>query len=155
MNTSHKDFVESVIDGASDLTLATVRPDGYPQATTISYAHDGMTLYAGIGKDSQKAHNIRANPRVSLTINLPYDDWRTIRGLSMAADARILAAAPEIAQAQACLLKRFPQVAQWSGTDMADSIVFLKIAPRVISILDYTQGFGHTELLSAEQVLAS
>mgnify|MGYP006387340623 CR=1 FL=1 len=26
------------------LTLATVRPDGWPQATTVAYAHDGLTL---------------------------------------------------------------------------------------------------------------
>jgi general stress protein 26 len=155
MTTTHRDAVESIIDGASDLTLATNRPDGYPQATTISYAHDGLTLYAGIGRHSQKASNIRADPRVSLTINLPYRDWREIRGLSMAAEAHILDDAAQIARAQTCLLARFPQVEQWSATDMAANIVFVQIVPRVISVLDYTQGFGHTDLLGAEQVLAA
>lgn len=36
MDQSSKDFVLQVIDGANDLTLATVRDDGYPQATTVS-----------------------------------------------------------------------------------------------------------------------
>ena len=155
MDTPPRDAVVAIIDGASDLTLATIRPDGFPQATTISYAHDGLTLYAGIGKESQKARNIRANGKVSLTINLPYDDWRTIRGLSMAAQARILDAAPEIALARDCLLKRFPQLDQWADSPLAASIAFLQITPRVISLLDYTKGFGHTELLSAEQLMAS
>jgi hypothetical protein len=32
MDTSHQDFVLHVLDTAQDLTLATIRPDGYPQA---------------------------------------------------------------------------------------------------------------------------
>ena len=28
-----------------DMTIATVRPDGAPQATVVSFAHDGLTLY--------------------------------------------------------------------------------------------------------------
>lgn len=58
-------------------------------------------------------------------------------------------------RAQTCLLARFPQVEQWRATDMAANIVFVQIVPRVISVLDYTQGFGHTDLLGAEQVLAA
>lgn len=155
MTTAHRDFLESILDGASDLTLATIRPDGYPQATTISYAHEGLTLYAGIGRQSQKARNIRADPRVSLTINLPYRDWHEIRGLSMAAQACVLDDATQVERAQACLLARFPQVKNWHHTDMASNIAFLQIVPRVISVLDYTRGFGHTELFSTEQMLAS
>src|SRR3954470_4895382 len=107
MDPANKDFVTRVIEGAQDLTLATVRPDGYPQATTVSFAHDGLTLYIGIGKHSQKANNIRQNNKVSLTINLPYHDRREIRGLSMSALAEILDEPSTIATARECLLKRF------------------------------------------------
>ena len=51
-------LVEKLTD---DLALATIRPDGYPQATTVSYAHEGLTIYIGVGHQSQKAANIRAN----------------------------------------------------------------------------------------------
>jgi general stress protein 26 len=148
MDQSNKDFVLSVIDGASDMTLATVRPDGYPQATTLSFAHAGLTLYAGIGKDSQKANNIRNNNKVSLTINLPYQDWRAIKGLSMSAVAEILEAPGEVDVAKACLLARFPQVSEWGGQGEADDVTFLKITPQFISVLDYSKGFGHTELVT-------
>jgi nitroimidazol reductase NimA-like FMN-containing flavoprotein (pyridoxamine 5'-phosphate oxidase superfamily) len=40
------------------MTLATLRPDGWPQATTCGYAHDGLTLYFLCGPDSQKAANL-------------------------------------------------------------------------------------------------
>lgn len=149
MDQIFKDFVLQVIDGATDLTLATVRPDGFPQATTVSYAHDGLSLYVGIGKHSQKADNIRANNKVSLTINLPYQDWRDIKGLSMSALAQVVEDPAGIATAKACLLKRFPQIAEWSDAPMAGEMAFLKITPQVISMLDYSKGFGHTEQVAA------
>jgi general stress protein 26 len=149
MDQSFKDFVLQVIDGAADLTLATLRPDGYPQATTVSYAHDGLNLYVGIGKHSQKAENIRHNNKVSLTINLPYQDWREIKGLSMSALANIVEDRASVDTAKACLLKRFPQIAEWGDSAVASEMAFLKITPQVISILDYSKGFGHTELVTA------
>ncbi len=149
MDQIFKDFVLQVIDGATDLTLATIRPDGFPQATTVSYAHDGMNLYVVIGKHSQKAGNVRANNKVSLTINLPYQDWRDIKGLSMSALAQIVEDDAGIATVKACLFKRFPQIAEWSDAPMAGEMAFLKITPQVISMLDYSKGFGHTEQVAA------
>lgn len=149
MDQIFKDFVLQVIDGATDLTLATVRPDGFPQATTVSYAHDGLSLYVGIGKHSQKATNVRANSKVSLTINLPYQDWREIKGLSMSALAQVVEDGAGVATAKACLLQRFPQIAEWGDAPMAGEMAFLKITPQVISMLDYSKGFGHTEQVAA------
>ncbi len=149
MDQSFKDFVLNVIESANDLTLATVRPDGYPQATTVSFAHDGLNLYVGIGKHSQKADNIRHNNKVSLTINLPYQDWREIKGLSMSALAEIMDDGADADTARACLLKRFVQIAEWGDAALASDVAFLKITPQVISILDYSKGFGHTELATA------
>ena len=44
----------SVIDEVNDLTIATSRDDGYPQATTVSYVNDGLTIYFGTASHSQK-----------------------------------------------------------------------------------------------------
>jgi nitroimidazol reductase NimA-like FMN-containing flavoprotein (pyridoxamine 5'-phosphate oxidase superfamily) len=148
METAHREFVEHVLDTAPDLTLATIRPDGYPQATTVSFAHEGMTLYVGIGRNSQKAENVRRNGKVSLTINLPYHDWREIRGLSMSAMAELLDEPDEAARAAACLERRFPAVAEWCGPDMGHEVAFLRIRPQMVSVIDYSKGFGHTELVS-------
>ena len=149
MENANREFVQHVLDTAPDLTLATIRPDGYPQATTVSFAHEGMTLYVGIGRNSQKAENVRRNGKVSLTINLPYHDWREIRGLSMSAMAELLDEPDEAARAAACLERRFPAVAEWCGPDMGHEVAFLRIRPQMVSVLDYSKGFGHTELVSA------
>ena len=46
-------------------TIATNRPDGWPQATTVGYANDGLTLYFLCGPQSQKAKNIARDNRIS------------------------------------------------------------------------------------------
>lgn len=149
MDQATRDFVLHIIDNARDLTLATIRPDGYPQATTVSYANDGLTIYVGIGKDSQKANNIRHCDKVSLTINEDYKDWNQIKGVSMGALAEILADPGEIRRATECMLKRYPHISEWAQADKATDIVLLKITPQVVSILNYEKGFGHTDLVTA------
>jgi len=148
MDGTQREFIRQVLDSATDLTLATIRPDGYPQATTVSFACRGIDLYVGIGRHSQKADNIRHNDRVSMTINLPYRDWREIRGLSMSGHAELLEDPQEVETARACLEARFPQVSEWVGPDMAAEVVFLRIRPMLVSLIDYSKGFGHTELVS-------
>jgi hypothetical protein len=65
-----------------------VRPDGSPQATTVGYENEGLTLYfsAAWTVDSQKAKKL-AN-RISLTIDHDTADLMAISGLSMAVRAQ-------------------------------------------------------------------
>ncbi len=51
------------------VSLATVRPDGWPQATTVGYVNEDLALYFLCSKDSQKAANLTRDSRVSLTID--------------------------------------------------------------------------------------
>ncbi|MET0530710.1 MAG: pyridoxamine 5'-phosphate oxidase family protein [Microvirga sp.] len=74
MDARLRDEILFILDRASDMMIATIRQDGYPQATTVSFANDGLDIYFGCSEDSQKARNISRNGKVSLTINLPYAD---------------------------------------------------------------------------------
>jgi nitroimidazol reductase NimA-like FMN-containing flavoprotein (pyridoxamine 5'-phosphate oxidase superfamily) len=51
------------------MTVATIRPDGWPQATTVGYVNEGLTLWFLSGLDSQKAANLARDDRLSLTID--------------------------------------------------------------------------------------
>jgi hypothetical protein len=83
MQQDTEQFIHDVLATHNILTLATVRDDGYPQATTVGYVHEGLTLYIGTFAQAQKVANIRRSPKVSLTIDRDYDDWSQIKGLSM------------------------------------------------------------------------
>ncbi|MFT5533059.1 MAG: nitroimidazol reductase NimA-like FMN-containing flavoprotein [Burkholderiaceae bacterium] len=150
MDTRQHHFIRRIIDIGKDMTLATIRPDGFPQATTVSYASDDLILYVGIGSRSQKASNIRHCNKVSLTINASYVDWDDIQGISMSAYASILDDPDAVRHATERMVRRYPQVAKWSDGDPSAStdILLLEIRPMVVSMLDYRQGFGHTELVT-------
>lgn len=71
------------------MTIATLRPDGWPQATTVGYAREGLTLFFLCGLNSQKAANLARDDRASLTIDHDTPQVMEIAGLSMAAHAPI------------------------------------------------------------------
>ncbi|WP_414474642.1 pyridoxamine 5'-phosphate oxidase family protein [Microvirga sp. M2] len=150
MDASIREEILAILDRANDMTLATIRQDGYPQATTVSYAHDGLDIYFGCAADSQKARNIGRNRKVSLTINLPYVHWGEIRGISAGGLADRLTDTQEIARAGQLLLRKFPQGIAEYVSGAIEGVAFFKVVSNVISVLDYRKGFGHRDLVGTE-----
>jgi general stress protein 26 len=148
MDAKLRQLILEIIETGRDLSLATLRKDGYPQANALGYANDGLTLFFGTSRTSQKIKNIERCGKVSLTINLAYNDWNQTRGLSMAATAHVLAdESPESAHAMDRLLARFPTAWDMSPPAEPGQVVFVKLVPIVVSVIDYTRGFGHSELV--------
>jgi general stress protein 26 len=147
MDATIKRFVLAILRSQYDLTLATIRPDGYPQANTVSYVSEGLILYFGTVRESQKVRNLQHCNKVSLTIGVPYADWSDIRALSMGGIAELLADdESESRHAAELVTHRYPAVlAPPPGNPAA--IAFVKITPQVISVLDYRKGFGHAQLV--------
>jgi general stress protein 26 len=147
MDQTLKDQIISIIDETDDMTIATVRDDGFPQATTVSFMNDGLTIYFGTSAESQKAANITKSDKVSLTINRPYEDWSEIVGLSIGAKASRVTDPEEFETVVQLMFKKFPQIPDYTPTDNSVELAIFRIDPVVISLLDYRQGFGHTELV--------
>lgn len=145
MTPEQRNAVLEILDQTNDITIATVRPDGYPQATTVSFVHDGLNIYFGCGVDSQKARNIRHSNKVSLAANLPYRDWNDIRGLSLGGRAQFVKNPDQVARMLQTMKERFPQIEDFAATSDVGEMALVRIVPVVISLLDYRKGFGHTE----------
>src|SRR5512147_2978463 len=99
----------TILDQHRIMTIATLRPDGWPQATTVGYASDGLTLYFLCGPDSQKAANLARDDRVSLTIDHDTPQVMEIAGLSMAAHAQAVTDPAEGEKALRLLMQKYPQ----------------------------------------------
>ena len=80
--------IEQVLDDNRVMTIATNRMDGWPQATTVGFAHEGLNLYFLCGRDSQKAKNIARDDRVSVTVDRDCGEVMEITGLSLAGHAK-------------------------------------------------------------------
>ena len=55
MNEEIREKILTLLDQHRIMTIATLRPDGWPQATTVGNVNEGLTLYFLCGLDSQKA----------------------------------------------------------------------------------------------------
>ncbi len=147
-----KQIEQLILDILADhniLTLATVRDDGYPQATTVTYANDGLEIYFLTGPERQKVINIKRCNKVSLTIDHDYEDWYQIKGLSMGGIAENLSDPDEIKKAITYLTAKFHQLREWgSDEETRKAAAFVKITPQVISVINYEKGFGHTDLVN-------
>ena len=146
MGPGLKQEILSILDDASDMTIATVREDGYPQATTVSYVNNGLNIYFGCAANSQKAKNIARDSKVSLTVNLPYTSWNDIRGLSIGGRAERITNPQEVARASQLMFERFPQIARYAPPELEDIVLF-RVTLEVTSVLDYRKGFGHSDLV--------
>ncbi|HWA88772.1 MAG TPA: pyridoxamine 5'-phosphate oxidase family protein [Rhizomicrobium sp.] len=131
------------------LTLATLRPDGWPQATIVGYANDGLRVYFMISRQSQKWTNLVRDPRVSIAIGADTKDPMAIDGLSMAARAVEVTDPGELGRARAAMLARYPEYAAWPESEILP-MAMMRATPEIVSVLDYSKGFGHTELFRPE-----
>jgi nitroimidazol reductase NimA-like FMN-containing flavoprotein (pyridoxamine 5'-phosphate oxidase superfamily) len=138
----------SLLEEHRIMTLATLRPDGWPQATTVGYVNDGLTLYFLCGLDSQKAANLARDDRVSLTIDHDTPQIMEITGLSMAARTQPVTDRAEAEKVLRMLPLKYPEQISMPGPmPKPEEVRIFRVTPTVISVLDYAKGFGHTDLV--------
>ena len=131
------------------MTIATLRPDGWPQSTTVGFVNDGLTLYFLCGKDSQKAANLARDDRVSLTVDDDPAQIMQIEGLSMAARAKRVTDRAEAEKVLGLLPLKYPRQESFPlEMPKPEDVAIFRVTPIVISVLDYSKGFGHTELVT-------
>lgn len=135
-----------ILDDHRLMAVATLRPDGWPQVTIVSYANEGL-LYFIISRTSQKFANIQRDSRISIAIGRDFDDPVEIKGLSIAANASEVRDPTQRQRAIDLLLHRHPALAKLPRPDLRHSAV-MRAYCSVVSILDYSQGFGHSDLLT-------
>jgi len=156
-----KSLILSLLDEHRVMTLATNRPDGWPQATMVGYVNDGFLLYCFVARNTQKYANIERDPRISIAIGSDSPNPIEIKGLSLAGQAAEVTDPSEFNDIAKLRLKKYPEYAapapalndgspslRISPQPTPANVALLRIAPDFISVLDYSQGFGHSELVT-------
>ena len=146
MQDATRAFILKLLDTHRIMTVATNRSDGWPQATVVGYVNDELTLYCFIGRLSQKYANIERDARVSIAIASDAAQPLEIAGLSMSARAAPVEDKAEYARVGGLLLQRYPEYARWPMPEPSLAPL-VQFTPEVISVLDYSKGFGHSDLV--------
>ena len=129
------------------MALATVRSDGWPQATMVSYAHEGLLIYFVVSRQGQKFANIQKDDRVSLVIGRDFHDPATIKALSIASHASEVTDEAQRRRAVRLLLERHPGLGKLKRPQPGHSAV-MRAYPEIVTVLDYSRGFGHADVLT-------
>jgi uncharacterized protein YhbP (UPF0306 family) len=117
------------------LTLATASANGVPKATTLRYVNDGLTLYVWTRSQAWAARQIEQNPLVSFTIA---HDTAALQG---SGQARPVLGGGEVERALELFGEKYPTAL---GANTMN-IVFLRIVPSDVKLVDETYGGGRGE----------
>jgi uncharacterized protein YhbP (UPF0306 family) len=127
------------------MTLATLRADGYPQASIVNYIADDFTVYFATDAASQKVANMGFNNKVSVAIAVETEDFYKLSGLSITGVARRILQKDVADEYSLRLFRRLPQSKRYVPQDPGKLALFA-VTPVAISLIDYSAGFGTTHL---------
>ena len=161
MATKPKVIILRVLNDHRIMTIATNRPDGWPQATIVGYVNDGFLLYCFVGRNSQKYANIQRDSRVSVAIGSDAPRPLDIKGLSLSGRAYIVTELGEFEYVSRLRIKRYPEYAALPPVILREDpspriapqpspkdVCLLRITPEIISVLDYSEDFGRAHLVT-------
>ena len=103
--------------------VATVGKNGWPHNVPVCHVLEGGRLYFASGNDATKALNLRANPRVAVTVDLYSDAWENLKGVVVQGTARLIEKGPRFRKVRALLYKKYPQYPTEAALDEKDSVI--------------------------------
>ena len=153
MTTDLKQQIVDYLHSHNTMTLATTQGD-LPWAATVFFASEDFRLYFFSAPDSRHCQNVAANPRVAVTIQEDYRDWRKIKGIQLEGRVTLVDGIIEKARAMAIYARKYPGIIKLF-TDPASGVfhkAFLKvkfycIETEKIFYIDNEQGFGNRQEL--------
>jgi nitroimidazol reductase NimA-like FMN-containing flavoprotein (pyridoxamine 5'-phosphate oxidase superfamily) len=139
----------TILNANQIMSIATVRPDGWPQNTIVGYANEGFRLYFLIYRTSQKFKNIAHDDRVSIAVGHEPTELSDVKAVYAGCKASEVTDLGEKSRAWMLLAARHPSL-----TDLAppqtDEVATMVAECRYVSVLDYSKALGHTESLTVE-----
>jgi len=129
------------------MAIATLGADGWPHNTFVGYANDDLQIYFVVSRQGQKFANIAHDERVSIVIGRDFHNPSSIRALTIAARASEVRDPRQRDRAIDMLLHQRPGLKRLERPNPENSAV-MRASPHTITILDYSKGFGHSDVLT-------
>lgn len=141
-----------IIGQCKDMVISTIREDGWPQANTVGFVSMDENIYFETFTKSSKALNIARDNRISIAISPFYENVADGCGISLAGYAEPVTDEETAKECSRLLFEKMPELADITYNDgdpifPDPNITKYRIIPTVISILDFTKGFGHADFV--------
>jgi uncharacterized protein YhbP (UPF0306 family) len=151
-----KQQVLNYLETHNTMTLGTSFND-VPWAATVFYASDHLRLYFFSAPDSRHCQNLAANPRVAVTVQEDYHDWRKIKGIQIEGNVILIHSVAGKAKAVAVYARKYPDVIRLFTNPASGMFykAFLKVkfycvVPQKLFFIDNERGFGKRQELAID-----
>ena len=108
--------------------VATASPEGQPHLVPVCHVVSGGKLYIGSGDDGAKVRNLRANPRITVTVDLYSEYWAELKGVMVQGKAKLIERGPVFQRARKKLYEKYPQYRKEAALSPSDSVI-LEVTP--------------------------
>ena len=144
-----------ILSSCKDMVISTIREDGWPQANTVGFVSMDENIYFETFTTSSKAKNIARDNRVSIAISPFYENVGNGSGISQAGYAEEVTDEETARECSRLLLEKMPELKDIAYNDgdpvfPDPNVTKYRIRPTVISILDFSKGFGHADFVVVE-----
>jgi uncharacterized protein len=108
--------------------VATAGGSGAPHLVPVcSVLVDGK-LYFASGRDAKKVKNLRANPKIAVTVDLYSEDWSNLKGVMLQGTTSIVEKGPRFRKIRSLLYEKYPQYPEESAIGERDSVI-IEVTP--------------------------
>ncbi|HKX17945.1 MAG TPA: pyridoxamine 5'-phosphate oxidase family protein [bacterium] len=112
--------------------IATAGRGGRPHVVPVCHVADNGRVYFATGKDSLKVRHLRANPNISMSVDVYSEDWSLLKGVTVDGSAALIEAGPRFRKLRDLLYRKYPQYPSESAIGEHDSVI-VEITPRRVS----------------------
>ena len=113
--------------------VATVSAEGVPHLVPVCHVLAREKLYFGSGKDATKVRNLKANPRITVTVDEYSDHWAGLKGVMLQGHARLIERGPEFTRIRDLLYEKYPQYPKEAALATSDSVIVEVTPSRVFT----------------------
>ena len=113
--------------------VATAGASGWPHGVPVCHVLWSGKIYFGSGNDAKKVLNLRANPRVAVTVDLYSDAWESLKGVMVQGSAKLIEKGPRFRKIRQLLYTKYPQYPREAALDEKDSVIVEVTPTRIFS----------------------
>ncbi len=123
-----KRAVANLIEWERVCRVATADEAGMPHLVPVCHVVAGGKIYFASGNDGRKVLNLKANPRVALTVDLYSEAWANLKGVMVQGTATLIEKGPRFRKIRALLYRKYPQYPDEAALDESDSVI-IEVTP--------------------------